>query len=274
MGGNPISAQVDWPDRLWGQNQSGLVDKTAGAPQMNFSGNIPYTRLGTNWDSFGFEAINRWQFANDLTWITGKHQIKVGYEFRHHQFNFHGWAVGTGGNFNFNRLGTGGYDASGNALSSTGDPFASFMLGQVQDASFTIPLFTTFNGNFHAVYINDDFKVTRSLTLTMGLRFDYQGPWTERHDSMSTFDPSTPNPGAGGRFGAMIFAGNGTGRTGSSTFDKIPLDAWGPRFGFAYRLGNKWCFAAAMEFTTRVCRLAAAVRVPLRVSNPFRPQLT
>ena len=47
MGGNPISAQVNWPDKLWGQNQSGLVDKTAGAPQMNFSGNIPYTRLGT-----------------------------------------------------------------------------------------------------------------------------------------------------------------------------------------------------------------------------------
>lgn len=239
MGGNPISAQVGWPDRLWGQDKSGLVDKTAGAPQMNFAGNIPYTRLGTNWTSFGFEAINRWQFANDLTWVAGRHQVKVGYEFRHHQFNYHGWAVGTGGNFNFNRLGTGGYDANGNTLSTTGDPFASFLLGQVQDANFTIPLYTTFYGNFMAAYVQEDFKVTNHLTLNIGLRFDYQGAWRERHNSMSSFDPGTPNPVAGGRPGAMLFAGSGAGRTGSDNFDKVPRDAWGPRFGFAYRLGSR-----------------------------------
>ncbi|MDQ6705470.1 MAG: TonB-dependent receptor [Acidobacteriota bacterium] len=242
MGGNSISAGVNWPDRLWGTDKSGLVDKTAGPPQMNFSGNIPYTRLGTNWTGFGFEAINRWQFANDLTWIAGRHQIKMGYEFRHHQFNFHGWATGTGGNFNFNRLGTGGYDANGNSLSATGDPFASFLLGQVQSADFNIPLYTTFNGNYTAGFVNDEFKITNHLTLTMGLRFDYQGAWTERHDSFSTFDPSVPNPLAGGRLGATVFAGKGPGRTGSRTFDKIPLDAWGPRFGFAYRLGDKTVF--------------------------------
>src|SRR5205807_5700997 len=39
--------------------------------------------------------------------------------------------------------------------------------------------------------------------------------------------------------GAMIFAGNGAGRTGSRTFDKVPLDAIGPRFGFAYRVADK-----------------------------------
>ncbi len=239
MGGNSISAFSDWPDRLWGNNQSGLVDKTAGPPQMNFAGNIPYTRLGTNWGGFGFEAINRWQFENDLTWIKGRHTIKVGFEFRHHQFNYSGWAVGTGGNFNFNRLETGGYDANGNTISSTGDPFASFLLGQTDSASFTIPAYTTWNGNYYAAYINDDFKVTNQLTLTIGLRFDYQGPWSERDDRFSTFSPGTPNPGAGGRLGAMLFAGTGPGRTGSRTFDKTPLDAFGPRFGFAYRFGNR-----------------------------------
>jgi hypothetical protein len=111
MGGNSISAFSDWPDRLWGNDQSGLVDKTAGPPQFNFSGNIPYTRLGTNWGGFGFETNNRWQFENDLTWVKGRHSVKVGFEFRHHQFDYRGWAVGTGGNFNFSRLETGGYDA-------------------------------------------------------------------------------------------------------------------------------------------------------------------
>jgi hypothetical protein len=238
MGGTPLSAGVGWGDKLWGTDRSGLLEKGAGLPNFNFTGNIPYTQLGIGWTGFGFEAINRWQFANDLTWIKGRHNLKVGYEFRHHQFNFHGWAAGTGGNFNFNRLGTGGYDSAGNNIAATGDPFASFLLGQVHQASFLIPAFTTFNGNFAAVYLNDEYKVTNKLNLTLGMRFDYQFPWTERFDRMSTFSPTTPNPGAGGRLGALVFAGDGPGKTGGRTFDNTPMDAIGPRFGFAYKVNN------------------------------------
>jgi Carboxypeptidase regulatory-like domain/TonB dependent receptor-like, beta-barrel len=239
MGGTPISGFVNWADKLWGTDKSGLLDKTAGAPNMTFTGNIPYTQLGMQWTGFGFEAINRGQFNNDLTWLKGKHSIKVGYEYRHHQFNFHGWAASTGGIFNFNRLGTGGYDANGNNLAATGDPFASFLLGQVHTANYTIPAYTTWSGGFHAVYLNDEYKVTSKLNLTLGMRFDYQTPWTERFDRFSTFDPTVPNPGAGGRPGALVFAGEGAGRNGNRTFDKIPVDAFGPRFGFAYRFTDK-----------------------------------
>jgi hypothetical protein len=236
MGGSPLSAGLNWADRLWGTDQSGLVDKTAGAPNITFTGNTPYTQLGMQWIGSGFEGINRWQFANDLTWVAGRHSIKVGYEFRHHQFNFHGWAKSTGGQFNFNRITTGGYDAGGNTLNATGDPFASFLLGQVQTGNFTIPQFTTFTGNYTSTYLNDDIKVTRKLNLTLGLRFDYQFPWSERHNNFSTFDPTVPNPGAGGRPGALVFAGDGPGRSGKRTFDQVPVDALGPRVGFAYRL--------------------------------------
>lgn len=234
MSGSPLSSGLDWPDRLWGTDQSGIIDKTAGPPNIQFSGNIPYTQLGMQWIGYGFEAINRWQFANDLTWIKGRHSIKLGYEYRLHQFNFHGWAASTGGTFLFNRLGTGGYDASGNSLSATGDPFASFLLGQVQTANYQIPAFTTWNGGYQAAYINDDFKVTNKLTLTIGLRFDYQPAWTERYNRFSTFDPTAPNPGAGGIPGAIVFASKGR-----NTFDDIPLDAIGPRFGFAYRVASR-----------------------------------
>jgi hypothetical protein len=234
MGGIPLSAGVGWPDKLWGQGRSGLLDNNAGFPNISFSGNIPYTQLGIGWIGFGFEAINRWQFSNDLTWIKGKHSIKVGYEFRHHQFNYKGWANGTGGFFNFNRLGTGGYDARGNELAQTGDPFASFLLGQVHTANFLIPNFVTFNGNWTSIFVNDDFKVTNRLTLTLGLRFDYQYPWTERFNRVSTFDATAPNPGAGNRPGALTFAS-----ANRRHFYDIPADAIGPRFGFAYRLGDK-----------------------------------
>jgi len=150
------------------------------------------------WIGFGFEAINRWQFANDLTWIKGKHSIKVGDEFRLHRFNFHGWAASTGGSFNFSRLGTGAFDASGNALASTGDPFASFLLVRCRPANYTIPAYTSWNGTYSALFINDDYKVTSRLTLTLGLRFDYQSAWTERYNRFSTFDPSLATPGPAG----------------------------------------------------------------------------
>lgn len=234
MSGSPLSAGLNWPDRLWGTDKSGLVDKSAGAPNFTFTGNTPYTQLGMQWIGYGFEAINRWQFANDLTWIKGRHNIKGGYEYRIHQFNYHGWGASTGGIFNFSRLGTGGYDAAGNSIASTGDPFASFLLGQVNTSNFTIPAYTTWNGGYKAVYINDDFKATSRLTLTLGLRFDYQSPFWERFNRFSTFDPKTPNPVAGNIPGATIFA-SGSQRT----FDKPPKDAWGPRFGFAYRLASR-----------------------------------
>jgi hypothetical protein len=41
----------------------------------------------------------------------------------------------------------------------------------------------------------------------LGLRWDYQSARTEMNNKYSTFDPNTPNPGAGGIPGAMIFAG-------------------------------------------------------------------
>src|SRR5207342_1178600 len=66
------------------------------------------------------------------------------------------------------RITTGGYDAAGNSIAATGDPFASFLLGQVQTANYQIPAFTTWNGGYHAGYVNDDFKVTSKLTVTFG----------------------------------------------------------------------------------------------------------
>ena len=239
MGGNSLSAGAGWPQALWGSNQGGLINTTGGPPVMTFGGNIPYTAIGQNWPRFGYLVNNRWQFSNDLTWVKGRHTVKTGFEYRHHDFPFRGWGQAETGQFNFNRLGTGGYDASGASLAATGDPFASFLLGQVQDSSQTIPVYPTFNEAYTAVWVNDEFKVNEKLTLTLGLRFDYQFARTEAEDQYSTFDPNTPNPGAGNIPGALIFAGDGPGRAGTRKFENPAKNAWGPRLGFAYRLDEK-----------------------------------
>jgi hypothetical protein len=139
MGGASLSSGANWPERMWGsQQQSGLVAE-GGPPQINFAGNIPYNTLGLSWPAFGYEINDRWQFSTDLAWVRGKSTIKVGFEYRHHKYPQQGWNPGPeAGSFDFNRLGTGGYDAAGNNLSQTGDPFASFLLGQVHQSSQAI----------------------------------------------------------------------------------------------------------------------------------------
>lgn len=105
MGGNPLSAGAGWPQILWAgtpgasnANGGGLLDNTAGPPLLDFQGTIPYNSLGTyGWGKFGFEVNNRWQFSDDLSWVKGKHTVKLGFEYRRHQFPFSGWATGDQG---------------------------------------------------------------------------------------------------------------------------------------------------------------------------------
>src|SRR5262245_47392898 len=241
MGGASLSAGANWPQRLWGSvAQSGLVLGNAGPPRQSFAGNIPYNTVGLDWPSFGYEKNGRWQYSTDLAWVKGRSTVKVGFEYRHQKYPHKGWAVGgAAGNFNYNRLETGGYDAAGNNLGQTGDPFASFMLGQVHDANQSIYAQPTWFEDYLAPWVNAEFKVNPKLTLTAGLRLDHQTARTEQNDEYSTFDANTPNPGAGNIPGAIIFAGNGPGRTGSRTFENPSWDAWGPRAGFSYRVNDK-----------------------------------
>jgi hypothetical protein len=232
----PVSAGQNWVSRL---GLIGPISDAGGAPRVSLnSPNIPYSHYGES-DQIAEGCIaNRWQFLDDVTWVKGKHTLKAGFEYRHHQFPF----IGNGnltGTYNFSYAETGGYDSSGLLLTQTGDPVASFLLGQVDNANFNVNYRHMLNEQYISPWVNDEFKATKNLTLTIGLRFDYQGCLSDSRGNQSTFDPNTPNPKAGGHLGAIIFAGHGTGRTGLKCFEQPPKDAWGPRFGFAYRVNDQ-----------------------------------
>ena len=209
--------------------------------------------------------------------MKGRHAIKTGFEFRHHNFPVQGWgAGGVAGNFNFDRLGTAGFDAVGNNLNQTGDPFASFLLGQVHASNQTIPAFTSFRETYTGLFINDEFKVSDKLTLTLGLRYDYQSARTEKDNQYSTFSPTTPNPGAGNIPGAVIFAGDGPGRSGQTKFEDVPNDAWGPRVGFAYRVDDKQALRGGYGMYYAHVSFSQFGGSPTQgfASNPFAPNNT
>jgi len=230
MQGNQLSGGVGWNQKLGlGLPNSPIFNK-AGFPSINFSGPQGYTAYGTPWASGGSDINNRYQFLDDVSWTTGKHTIKAGIEYRYMTFPQTGWAVNTGGSFNFSSNETAQYDFRGaNRGDVTGNGFASLLLGQVNSAGFSVPFAYMPKMKYSAPWINDDFKLTPKLTLSFGLRFDWQSGLYEQHGRFSTFDPAAQNPV--GHLGATIF--NSSKANGNSNWNV------GPRFGFAYALNNR-----------------------------------
>ena len=88
---------------------------------------------------------------------------------------------------------------------------------------------------YFAVYVKDDFKLRPNLTLNLGLRWNLDVPRKESYNDTSNFDPTAPNPGAGGHPGALVFGNNchGCNPKWADTYYK----AWAPRIGFAWTPG-------------------------------------
>src|SRR5262252_7894794 len=143
-----------------------------------------------------------------------------------------GWAVNTGGNFNFNDNETAGYDLTGklmNAGGGTGNEFASFILGQVDSSNFSVPFKYMPKMKYGSFWGNDDIKLMKNLNITLGLRVDIQGGLAEEYGRFSTFDPTAPNPV--GVPGATIF--HSSKANGNTSWNV------GPRVGFAYSLNPR-----------------------------------
>ncbi|HYI95123.1 MAG TPA: carboxypeptidase regulatory-like domain-containing protein [Bryobacteraceae bacterium] len=185
-------------------------------------------RLGS--ESRGFSFNGSTIFQDDMTLIRGKHNFRVGFEQRFYYYNTNNKS-GTG-RFDFNSLQTQlpGFN------DSTGHAFASFLLGEVASTSRAIALTNPGHRTRHtAVYFADDWKITDKLTLNMGLRWEIVGGIYEVVGRMSNLDPDMPNPAAGGRAGALVFAEDYD-RKGFQSRNWLQL---GPRFGFAYAVTNK-----------------------------------
>jgi hypothetical protein len=175
--------------------------------------------------------------GNDLTYIRGRHTIKGGYLYERLHYNGFG-RQSFSGYVRPSRLST-SIPQSTNPSLGGGNPFASFLLGEIFSAQTENDRFVRQYWRSHAAYIQDDFKVNQRLTLNFGLRYDVTLPPLERDDKWSDFDPSLPNPRASGRPGALRFAGFEPGEVGKRTLVPGWYGGWGPRFSFAYSANDK-----------------------------------
>ena len=219
---------------------------------------------------------NQGYLGDTVTLSRGKHNLSVGGEYRY-LLSVSGYVSPLAGNFYFGRTQTAGDQ---NTTANSGNGIASFLLGQPNFASATRDLVSTRNlGQYAAVFVQDQYKITRELNLSLGLRYNVDVPMREEHDFSSQFSPTAPNPGAGGRPGALVFAGSGPGRSGiSSRYANVYYKAIEPRVGLAYApayLDGKTVFQAnfsildssLLEWTQIYNGIPAGYSITAQVNN-------
>ncbi len=216
--GNPTSSSADVGLKVPGAFAGGF-------PAVTFDGQ-GFGNIANS--DFRYEGDNNYNLQDSVTWTSGKHNIKFGARVDWFQFNFRpfGNEVGT---YNFSQFAT-----SQPNVSSTGHSYASFLLGSVNSASMTKGFPYGLRSRYFGTYIQDDWKLTRKLTLNYGIRWELQNPWYEVVGRTSLMDPNLPNPGAGNRPGALIF-----GSKDRRGFQQTYKGGVGPRFGLAYQLTEK-----------------------------------
>ena len=171
-----------------------------------------------------------------MTKTAGRHTLKFGGDFNllreDAQQN-----PGTNG-FTFTSAFTQG-PAATTASSKAGSALASFILGTPASGSITSNPALALQSIYNDLYVQDDFKVTSKLTLNLGLRYEYEAPWTDRFNQLTNLNfqavPPLTAPSLN-LHGALSFVGvNGNPREQWNP----QRDNFAPRLGFAYSPDQK-----------------------------------
>ena len=163
-----------------------------------------------------FQRTRQLEFVNTVSWLKDPHQFKFGANVIAPMSNEYLDVPATRGQLRFrNRF--------------SGHPFADFLLGYVSDAQLS---------NVHVVeqrhwmmsyFVQDDWRVLRNLSVTLGLRYDFITPALEADNRQTNFIPEN-----GGR---LVFAGDGS--LDERGLVKPDWNNLAPRVGAAYSVTDR-----------------------------------
>jgi hypothetical protein len=204
---------------LGGLNTDPKNPFTSGFPLLDIAGAFSTTVLGGPAGGPSKQHHDIPQFADNFSFIKGRHSFKTGMIARFREYNLQ-QPLFPRGLYIFN-----GYTSGDLLAGQVGDPLADGLLGVpiiAEREELTYGAFGERDKEFGA-YFQDDFKVNKRLTLNLGIRWDLYKPATEENNHLANFDPATV---------AMILPGNGV---SASTLNTNWHD-FGPHVGFAYSL--------------------------------------
>ena len=211
------------------------------------------------------------QVEDGMVITRGRHILHTGFQYWRQRINtFIGGDAGVSGAIFFDGRWTAGPDPLAVAGGSTGSPDADFFLGLPES------LGRGSNGgtrgqrsNVFGMYIQDAWRVTDSLTLNLGLRYQTYTPWVEVLDRQVNYAPFSGQVELAGQ---SHFYSNNRALYNSYNWG---LGNFQPRFGFAYAphaLGNKTVLRGAYTISSYLEGTGTNLRLPL--NPPFAGVLT
>ena len=210
----------------WGRT-IGINNLPAGAfPTLNATG---YTSLGAANHERRQLPIQQHQIIDNFSWVRGRHNLKLGFEYRK-SMNYEINRPSVSGSFNFVPFSTGqpGTAASGNG-------FASMLVGLMTNYNVRETEVLDRRSTYLAWFVQDDWKVSRDLTINLGLRWELDTPIIDKSNRMNGFSIDQLNP-VSGTPGVVKFMGQDGWQSSPYRTD---LNNFGPRVGLAYKVFGK-----------------------------------
>ncbi len=250
-----------------------------------------YQSLGESSSNIWYAPSSNWAVAPTVAMIRGRHAFKAGLDLRlMHLANYQ--SAFAGGTFAFDQ----GFTRANylTADSVSGNSVASMLLGAAASGGVDYIARPYYSWRYYAPWVQDDIKLTRRLTVNLGLRWDVLGPLTERYNRLNRgFIPDALNPISAQIdqskfpgykvYGGLGFAGvNGASRAAFNTdwnniqprvgaaFQLTPTTVLRGGFGISYvpqvSFGNSFGFS---QSTPYVATLDAGQTPASVVSNPL-----
>jgi Carboxypeptidase regulatory-like domain/TonB dependent receptor len=187
-------------------------------PQLDITTSDPTISNGLEFGpstSFGNAGMfqNQWEYGTTLNWVKGKHTLAFGTQWDHTQLNI----------------------INNNTSTDTLDftDFTSFVEGKIRGGeAFSGSANRYYRSNTVGAFINDNYKLRSNLTVTLGVRWDYDGPLTEKYGRLTDFNSSLYSYDAA----TDTIAGSGLefAKNGSDSLLRNLQAGFAPRFGIAW----------------------------------------
>ena len=249
----PKNENFDVTKEGWPANYNGAVpniERTPLTPCFGVSDTLVTCSQGQSAIS-DYDTI--YNFSPQVTKIIGRHSLNFGGQLEYTYDNYLQTNTG-GGLISFNGSWT--QSLARNAAGAMGGiDFADFLLGfglgsgaafgNQTTGSLVISQPVAGKETYRALYFADNWHVSNKLTLNLGLRYELQGPWSERYNRLSYLNPTAVNRGVTGCSGVAGSPCPGdlflvqTGNNGSRNSLPLLKTNFAPRVGFAYSIGNK-----------------------------------